>query len=209
MLILIGHLELLRNPGKYDGRQIIVRFKEEHNMNPGSLQTFCQIGIVVFSILVLICTFGSFHYGKKADEIKVNDNKKHVDQLIVGQDEIIKLLKKTEEPIYDRLKREYSLGYALHYLDGTRIIYDKTQTLFNINWSETKVLEFSDTKIVLRLPDWIDANHNRFQGNIVGLSRKPGSKMTPVVFGKVKTTVECISTDSKSAIVVIGFSEIT
>lgn len=37
-------------------------------MSNDSLTTLCNIGIAVFSILAILCTFGSFYFGKKATE---------------------------------------------------------------------------------------------------------------------------------------------
>jgi len=36
-------------------------------MNPNIAQTFCQIGIAIFSILAILCGYGSHYYGKKID----------------------------------------------------------------------------------------------------------------------------------------------
>lgn len=33
-------------------------------MNPNTAQTLCQVGTVVFSILVIFCGYGSFHFGR-------------------------------------------------------------------------------------------------------------------------------------------------
>lgn len=37
-------------------------------MNPNSAQTLCQIGILVFTILLALCAFGFYHYGKQKDK---------------------------------------------------------------------------------------------------------------------------------------------
>ena len=39
-------------------------------MNPNTAQTLCQIGIALFSVLVILCTYGSFHFGKLVEKAK-------------------------------------------------------------------------------------------------------------------------------------------
>ena len=39
-------------------------------MNPNTAQTLCQIGIVLFSVLVILCGYGSFHFGKQVEKAK-------------------------------------------------------------------------------------------------------------------------------------------
>ena len=36
-------------------------------MNPNAAQTLCQVGIAVFSILAILCGYGTYHYGRLAD----------------------------------------------------------------------------------------------------------------------------------------------
>lgn len=35
-------------------------------MSPNTAQTLCQVGIAVFSILVILCSYGTFHFGRLA-----------------------------------------------------------------------------------------------------------------------------------------------
>lgn len=36
-------------------------------MNPNTAQTLCQVGIAIFSILVILCGYGTYHFGRLAD----------------------------------------------------------------------------------------------------------------------------------------------
>lgn len=39
-------------------------------MNPNTAQTLCQIGIALFSVLAILCTYGSFHFSKQVEKAK-------------------------------------------------------------------------------------------------------------------------------------------
>lgn len=40
-----------------------------------TLQTLCQIGIALFSILVILCGYGSYHFGEKKENAKLKSQK--------------------------------------------------------------------------------------------------------------------------------------
>ncbi len=46
------------------------------NINPNTAQTICQILILVFAILTVTFCYGSYHFGKKAQEQQFNDVQK-------------------------------------------------------------------------------------------------------------------------------------
>lgn len=86
------------------------------------------------------------------------------DELVVGQQEIKKgqqdiqldtkeLLRRIEEPIYEKLMHRYPLGYAMLYYDGSTLTYKVGNNPLNIDWSTLKILELSDTRIKIKLPN--------------------------------------------------------
>ena len=77
-------------------------------MNPGTLQTICQIFIVVGIIVTGIASFGSYYYGKKATTIENKKLKGNQQTIILKLDE---LLDSTGNENKTKLLREYPAGY--------------------------------------------------------------------------------------------------
>jgi len=76
-------------------------------MDPSKVQSLCQFGIAIFSILVILCGYGAHHYGRKASEIKESRQAKETkdinkavlelrDVILEGDKQLIKQVEKRE-----------------------------------------------------------------------------------------------------------------
>ena len=183
-------------------------------MSHESMQTLSQCIIFVGLLLAAAGSFGSYYFGKKANALKEVELAKQQNEavqlqrsILQGQEEIKAKLQATELSIYDRLKKDYPLGYALIYTDGQRIIFeDKHVDEITVNWSQSEIVAFTDERVEIRIPDWIDEGTQASIGHsYMSLIRKTGRKVGAIGTPTVRMLGEVVESNPQYVIVVIGF----
>jgi len=147
-------------------------------MNPNTAQTACQIGILVFSslailcfrkksdtatkavflILVILCGYGSFHFGKKLDTATKKDNQNFQEQVLSGQNEIIEYMKEVKIEGDKELtykigkpdKWDFSIGTISFWVEKESFSDKRTLNLLVISEDNIASIEFlkhADNKV--------------------------------------------------------------
>ncbi len=104
-------------------------------MNPNTAQTLCQIGIALFSILAIFCTYGSFYFGKRLDTATKQENQKIQEKILSHQNEIIEHLKEFKlegnKELTDQIKKpekwDFSIGTIAFWV--RKKVFSDTKTL--------------------------------------------------------------------------------
>jgi hypothetical protein len=76
-------------------------------MNPSTAQTLCQVGIAVFAILGILCTYGSYHFGKQLEKLEKFKDEKKIEKILTdSKSELKEAIVKEIENLYKRLTIE-------------------------------------------------------------------------------------------------------
>jgi len=192
-------------------------------MNAESLLRLSQIAILVGALIAALGTFGAFHFKEAKDrEVQERQNErlskidKKLDQIIIGKKDVsvakkhdvLNSVERSEKEYLTELRSKYDLGYALLYAEKENWYFIPRKVDLIVDWLSAKIIALTKDQVTIALPDFSDTNHNRFYGNTVTLSRRPGASVRPFLVGSIEVVVECLSTTEDSVTIVIGFRNI-
>jgi hypothetical protein len=115
--------------------------------------------------------------------------------------DIKEILRRTEKPIYEKLRDRFPRGYALLYADiRRRLTYEERGHSVDIDWSALELVELSDYRITIRGPDIRGAGFTKptmTADRVVGRAGAATSANFQVVF-------EVLATTSDGVVAVVG-----
>jgi hypothetical protein len=186
-------------------------------MNPGTLQTVCQIFFAVGIIVTGLAGFGSYYYGKKATAIENRKLQENQQKAISKLDELIE---STSSDNKTKLLEKYPAGYVLF---GVDVASTFTSTSFpregdlleeyEFDWSHVKIEELTSNSLTILMPNIrykpLDA---QLIGTYMTIPRRPYGKEHRYPL-KPKGTihrifVELLEDNNNQLIFLIGFRKI-
>ncbi|HIJ53406.1 MAG TPA: hypothetical protein HPP66_09675 [Planctomycetes bacterium] len=184
-------------------------------MNPNTAHTLCQIGIAVFSILTILCTYGNYHFGRQSqalkDKVSTQIQEKVLENQQTTNSKLGKLLEKMQhvsETDHEKLMQEYPLGYILFAIkDKHEIIGKQSQQEWEIDWNSARILALDEKQILFSLPNMRSNDGERkFGTNTVTISREKGIALVIKAFG-VEIFSGVLVDDSSGIVCIIGLKE--
>ena len=126
-------------------------------MNPGTLQTFCQILFAVGIIATGLAGFGSYYYGKKATAV---ENKKLQEKQQTTISKLDELLESTGSVNKTKLLEKYPAGYVLFGVDLSSTFSSTTfpregdlLAEYEFDWSNVKIEELTSNSLTILMPN--------------------------------------------------------
>jgi hypothetical protein len=104
------------------------------------------------------------------------------------------------------LARSYPLGYTIFAVTSQNKAIpfrDPQGRIWQFDWSLAHVRSDPET-ITIRLPDFVDPNHNSFSATTVRMRKAVGEKAVPMTISGMDLVLEVISTRSDAAVVALG-----
>ena len=142
-------------------------------MNPGTLQTICQIFFAVGIILTGLAGFGSHYYGKKATAI---ENKKLQENKQTTISKLDELLESTGNENKTKLLGKYPAGYVLFGVDISSTFSSSTfphegdlLSEYDFDWSKVKIEELTSNSLTILMPN---IRYKPLNTQIIGTSMK-------------------------------------
>lgn len=178
----------------------------------GDWRLFCQEHkwqplIWGFSVVTLVAALaGIYSCFAGATKQDIHSTKT---EILQNQQDIYNLLIKQSEINRDKLKTKYPLGYAIFYTDGKEIFAPndaRLQNIIKLSWNNAKIIGYSDNKITMRLPDFIDSNMNVFIGNTMTIPREIGKSFTFLKSRDTQILIEILVDKGSYIVSVIGIS---
>lgn len=183
-------------------------------MNPNTAQTLCQIGIAIFSMLAILCGYGSYHYGKKADNLKLGSLQ---EKQQITNSKLDKLLESVDGESRIKLLEKYPAGYVLFGIDlsstfSTAVFPREEELLteYEFDWSKVKIEELTSSSLTILLPNIrYKPLNTMLRGITMTINRRPcgRERILPIrLEGTLhRIFVELFKDDGKQLIFVIGF----
>ncbi len=198
-------------------------------MHPGTLQTFCQIFIVIGIIITALAGYGSYHFGKQSQTLKDKGFIQTQEKVLGKQNDLLKnqqttiskldkLLESTDSENKTKLLEKYPAGYVSFGVDSsgtfssTVFPYGKEVLAeYEFDWSNVKIEKLTSSTLTILLPN---IHYKPLNTHILGhiamtINRRPCGKeyIFPV---EPKGTlhriyIELLKDDNHQLIFVIGF----
>lgn len=138
-------------------------------MNPNTAHTLCQIGIAVFSILTILCGYGSYHFGRQSQALKDKGFIRTQEEVLTKQNDLLenqqtaisKLDELLESTDHDnrKLVEKYPGGYTLFGVDHSRRFENKSiphesqlSEQYEFDWNKVRICELTETTVTIEFP---------------------------------------------------------
>ncbi|MDD5064248.1 MAG: hypothetical protein PHQ35_05765 [Phycisphaerae bacterium] len=179
-------------------------------MNPGTLQTTCQIVFAIGIVVTGLAGFGSYYYGKK-------------DAAVIQQTTISKLdqlLESTNNENRTKLLEKYPAGYVSFGVDSSETFsstvfpYGKEVLAeYEFDWSKVKIEKLTSSSLTILLPTIRYKPLNGLcEGITMTINRRPCGKEYTFPVKPAGTHhriyIELLKDDDHQLIFVIGFRKI-
>jgi len=186
-------------------------------MNPGILQTFCQIMVAAGLIIAALAGYGTYHYGKKATAIQ---NKKEQENQQATNSKLDKILESIGSDNKTKLLEKYPAGYVLFGIDLSATFSSEAfphrkevLTEYEFDWDKVKIEKLTSTSITILMPDIrYKPLNTRINGALRKIPRRPLGKeyIFPVrPAGTLhRIFVALLEDNNQQLIFVIGFRKV-
>ncbi len=176
-------------------------------MNPGTLQTTCQIVFAIGIVVTGLAGFGSYYYGKKDAAVMQQTTISKLDQLLASTDSENKT----------KLLEKYPAGYVSFGVDSSGTFSStvfphgkEVLAEYEFDWSNVKIEQLTSSSLTILLPNIRYKPLNTLLiGIAMSINRRPCGKeyIFPV---KPEGTlhriyIELLKGDNHQLIFVIGF----
>ena len=189
-------------------------------MNPNTAHTLCQIGIAVFSILTILCTYGNYHFGRQSQALKDKESTQIQEKVLENQqttnsklDKLLEKMQHVSETNHEKLIQTYPLGYVLFAIKNDEVIFTRSTTNrlqkgWKVDWNDTKVITINENYISIMHPGFYSKDGKRtIAENIIGASRKKRN-INPVHKGfGLELFFGILADDSDGIIGLLGIKE--
>jgi hypothetical protein len=186
-------------------------------MNPGTLQTGCQIIMLFGAIVIAIAGYGNHYYGKKVAAIQ---NTKQQENQQATNSKLDKILGSIGSDNKTKLLEKYPAGYVLFGIDlsttfssGAFPHRKEVLTEYEFDWDKVKIEKLTSTSLTILMPDIRYKPFNaRFIGNYKRIPRRPLGKeyIYPVKPAGTlhRIFVELLEDNNQQLIFVIGLRKV-
>jgi hypothetical protein len=174
--------------------------------------------ITHISLAILLCIVGiTFSYYLD----KNGPSKDDQNQVIASQNIIIESQKKNEQMLqnimrnsYDRMQveflKQFPMGYTIFSIDYKNSVFpyeNNNQLGYNVDWSKARIIENSDTRTVIQLPD-IESKAGSVKNIIIAGSRSELTKYYNGAFaGDLMVLGKIIETNQRGIVCIMGLAK--
>ena len=174
-------------------------------MNPGTLQTVCQIIMLFGAIVIAIAGYGNHYYGKKATAIQTE--KQQGNQQATNS-KLDKILESIVSDNQTKLNKQYPIAYtAFGVYQGKDIVpMGLMPENLEIDWDTGKVQSTNNNVLMVTLPNMILNGKGFVGGNVTQVEKRIGAKSRSIIkVGSFNPILEVIGIDGELVVVALGF----